>query len=1057
MKRRFVNYLGHARKALVVLALSISAMAFAQVQTKVSGRVVDDHGEPLPGVAVKIQGTTGGTVTDFDGNYSLNVPNGSTLSFSFVGFESKTLVVGSGANYNVTLSDDTKELDEVVVVGFGQQKKASVVGAITQTTGEVLERAAGISDIGAALTGNLPGVITTSSSGMPGQEEPQIVIRGSSSPNGSDPLILVDGIERPMSSVDMASVATLSVLKDASATAVYGVKGANGVILITTKRGQEGKAQVNVSFDATMKMVSKLPGKLNSYDAMMARNQAIEHELNLAPTSWSSVESQEFIDMYKNQQTQEEKERYPDVDWQDYLFKSHAMSYKANINIAGGTQFVRYFASADYVNEGDMFKNFDNGRGYETGFGYDKVTVRSNLDFQITPLTVLKANISGSTAIQKTTGKGGFGAGDEWQIAQQWAGAYNIAPNIFLPKYSDGSWGYIPGKNNQTNSAQNIATGAMTKVTTTRITTDFILEQDLKFITEGLNFYGLVAWDNEFKSTGYGITDSFNDPQTTYIDPHTGQRQTAKLVDGQTNNLPYYEPNKWDVTSGTLDNNATKRNLNYQLRLFWARQFDAHNVTAMGSFGRQEYNQGSGIPNHREDWVFRTTYDYDSRYFVEYNGAYNGSEMFAEGNRFAFFNSGAIGWMISGESFMDNLRENKIIDLLKIRASYGEIGDDFSNKRDGNNVLRFAYASEYDATTEKVKMGEDKEESPYYIFREKKVGNPDAQWEVVRKFNLGLDYSFLDGLVAGSVELFRDKRTNIYISGSDRSVPAYFGMSAPGSNMGEVHNKGYEVEVRLNKSFSNGIRAWANLNFTHAENEVISMDDAEMLPDYRKKSGYAINQNRGYISGDFLQSYDDVYGSPKNSTKDQYKMPGDYYMVDFNADGVIDQNDQAPIGYSSIPQNTYNATLGVDWKGWNFFVQFYGVSNVTRNVPLTSFQDQLDNVYDLGTWWSEDQNNAEYRTPFFSVQTYDGADGSQYTYDGSFLRLKNAELGYTFRKVELGKFAVKNLKLYVSGNNLWLWTNMPDDRESYISGTGAANNGSYPTVKRVNFGLKFSL
>ncbi|MCQ2203744.1 MAG: SusC/RagA family TonB-linked outer membrane protein [Bacteroidales bacterium] len=1034
-----------------------ASLAFAQVQSKVSGRVVDDNGEPLPGVAVMVEGTTTGTVTDFDGNYTLSVPEGAKLVYTFIGFDNQTVTAGPGANYNVTMSDNSKELEEVVVVGYGQQKKASVVGAITQTTGETLERAAGISDIGAALTGNLPGVITTTSSGMPGQEEVKIVIRGSSSPNNSDPLVLVDGIERPMSSVDMASVATLSVLKDASATAVYGVKGANGVILITTKRGQEGKAQVNVSFDATMKMVSKLPGKLDSYDALMARNLAIEHELNLMPTSWNYVEQQAFINMYRNQSGRDENgvlnsERYANVDWQDYLFKKRAMSYKANINVGGGTKFVRYFASADFVNEGDMFKDFDNGRGYEGGFGYNKITVRSNLDFTITPTTILKANLSGSTGIQKTTARGGIGAGDEWAMAQQWAGAYNIAPNLYLPQYSDGYWGYSK-KENQTNSAMSVATGGVQRSTTTTINTDFTLEQDLKFLTEGLKLIGLVSWDNRFNSSGLGINEANKGPEAwniKYYDPHTGSEESPHQPSSSSNYLPYYKEMDWTTNGGQVNNGATTRNLNYQARLFWGRQFGVHNATAMGSFGRQEYNTGTGIPSHREDWVFRVTYDYDSRYFVEYNGAYNGSEKWAEGNRFAFFNSGALGWMISGEKFMDNLRERKIIDLLKVRASYGEIGDDSANG------LRFAYASEFAANQGTVHMGENKENSPYQIYRETKVGNPDAQWEVVRKFNLGVDYSFLDGLVAGCVEFFRDKRTDIYIAGSNRAVPQYFGMAAPGANLGEVSNKGFEVEVRLNKTFSNGIRAWANINFTHAENNVVNMDDAEMLPDYRKKAGYALNQNRGYISGKFLQTYDDVYGSPAAATKDQFKMPGDYYLVDFNADGVIDQNDQAPVGYSSIPQNTYNASIGADWKGWNVFVQFYGVSNVTRNVPLTSFQSQLDNVYDLGTWWSENHTGADYRTPFYAVQTYDGADGQQYTYDGSFLRLKNAEIGYTFSKVNVGKLTLKNLKLYVSGNNLWLWTKMPDDRESYISGTGAANNGAYPTVKRVNFGLKFS-
>ena len=1051
----FRNYLLCLRKSAIMMStMLLSAnLAVAQMQTKVSGKVVDQNGEPIPGVAVMVQGTSGGTVTDFDGNYSLSVPDGSTLSFSFIGYENTVVTVAAGTStYNVTMNDDSKELEEVIIVGYGQQKKASVVGAITQTTGEVLERAAGISDVGAALTGNLPGVITTQSSGLPGEEEPKIVIRGASSPNNSDPLVLVDGIERPMSTVDMSSVDKISVLKDASATAVYGVKGANGVILITTKRGSEGKAQVNVSANAIMKMVSKLPGKLDSYDALMARNTAVEHELNVNPDAWDMVNSQEFIDMYRNQTTQEQKERYPNVDWQDVLFKKHAMSYNANVNVLGGTKFVNYFASADFVHEGDLFKTFESDRGYKAGFGYNKISVRSNLDFKITPTTVLKANIAGSTGIQKTT-YGGYSSIGDWSFSQLWAGAYNIAPDVFLPKYSDGSWGYYPGKSNVTNSPQNIALGGITKNITTRITTDFVLDQDFKFLLEGLKFHGSISWDNTFVSTGYGVNDLYHNAQQTYIDPYTGKVSNSQVTELY-NKFDYAAGIKWSTDDGSVSDWATQRNLNYQLQLFYGNQFGQHNVTGMGLFQRQEYNTGSAIPSYREDWVFRVTYDWASKYFLEYNGAYNGSEKFASKNRFAFFNSGALGWAISEENFMSALRENKIIDFLKVRASYGEIGDD-------GGVPRFAYMSQWayggdgsDTDPGQANMGETNgTASPYTWYRESSVGNEDIHWEVVRKFNIGVDYSFLDGLIAGSVDIFRDKRSDVYVSASGRATPAYFGQDAVAANLGEIKNKGYEIEVRLNKQFSNGIRAWANLNYTHAENEIVKMDDAQLLDNYRKSAGYAIDQTRTYISGDFMQTYDDVYASPKYDTNDNDKLPGDYYLVDFNGDGKISTEDQAPWGYSSIPQNTYNATVGAEYKGWSFFVQFYGVSNVTREVSLTSFGNQLNNVYDTGTWWSDNQSGAEVVTPRWGSIQY--STGTQNYYDGSYLRLKNAELAYTFNKINVGKFAFKNVKIFVSGNNLWVWTKMPDDRESNFA--GASNQGQYPTVKRVNFGLKFSL
>lgn len=1056
MKKKIIHFFGPMRRGLLVAtAIGMSAsLALAQVQTKVSGTVVDQDGNPLPGVAVMIQGATGGTVTDIDGKYSLSVPEGAQLQFSFIGFDNQVVTVGAGANYNVTMSDNAKELDEVIIVGYGQQKKASVVGAITQTTGEVLERAAGISDIGAALTGNLPGVITYQSSGMPGEEEPQIVVRGSSTPNGSDPLVLVDGIERPMSTVDMSSVATISVLKDASATAVYGVKGGNGVILITTKRGAEGKAQVNVSGEAIMKMVSKLPGKLDSYDALMARNTAIEHELNVNPDAWSMVNQQGFIDMYRLQVTQDLAERYVNVDWQDALFKKRAMSYKANVNIAGGTKFVKYFVSADYLHEGDLFKQFDSDRGYKAGFGYDKISVRSNLDFNVTPTTQVKVNIAGSTGIQKTN-YGGISSIGDWSLSQKWAGVYNIAPDVFQIKYSDGSWGYYPGKSNVSNSAESIALGGITKTITTRITTDFVVDQDLKFLLEGLKFHGSVSFDNTFDSSAYQINDLYHNAQHTWIDPYTGLAQNSE-TDEKYNGFDYAAGVKWSTDGGSLNN--VERKLNYQLQLFYGNQFaDAHNVTAMALFQREEkyntnyiytYMNSYKIPCYRQDYVFRVTYDYMSKYNAEYNGAYNGSEKLSTKYRMGFFNSGAIGWTISEEGFMENLKENKIIDMLKIRASYGEIGDDGA-------ASRFAYMSKWEYLSDsQALMGETQgTKSPYSWYRESSVGNEDVHWEIVAKANLGLDYSFLDGIVAGSVDFFKDKRRDVYISGSKRSTPAYFGQDAPDANIGKVENKGYEIELRLNKVFNNGLRTWANMNYTHAENKVTKWDDAELLESYRKTTGYAIGQTRTYVSGDFLQTYDDVYASPKYDVNDDQKLPGDYYLIDINGDGVINESDQAPWGFSDVPQNTYSITLGADWKGWSFNVQFYGVSNVTRLVSLTSFGNQLNNVYDTGTWWSDDQQNAEVTTPRWGSKQY--STGTQDYYDGSYFRLKNTELSYTFKKFKVGGVTFKDVKLFVGGNNLWVWTKMPDDRESNFA--GASNQGQYPTVKRVNFGLKFSL
>jgi len=1061
--KNFKQLIRQAIPAILMLMAFCTSLQ-AQNGITVKGVVSDATGEPLIGATVAVKGSPSlVTVTDLDGNFSLKVPSeSSTLVFTYVGMSPKEVTVGKQRNFVIELSEDA-QLEEVVVVGFGQQKKASVVGAITQTTGEVLQRAAGITDIGAALTGNLPGVITTASSGIPGEEEPQIIIRGASSWNNSSPLVLVDGIERPMSSVDMQSVASVSVLKDASATAVYGVKGANGVILITTKRGQEGSAQINVSANAVMKIPSKLPDKYDSYDAMIARNMAVEHELNLNPESFAYMKPLSFIQNYRNQTTVEQRERYPNVDWQDVMFKDYTMSYNANLNVSGGTKFVKYFASVDFVTESDLFKSFPTGRHYDRSISFNRVNVRSNLDFNITKSTVFKINIAGSNGKQKSPWERGHewdnGSSLGWQMSQMWAGVYNISPDAFLPQYSDGSWGFLPGSTNVSNSAQTSSIGGVQEITTTRINTDFVLEQNLDFVTKGLNFMGRIAWDNVFREDRRGIADLYNDPQLKWIDPETGIAQYKQPYEAY-DRFDYTMGEKWSTQGGEVNNWATQRNLTYQLQLNWARTFGDHEVTAMGNFGRTEFATGSEIPHYREDWVFRLTYNWARRYFAEYSGAYNGSEKFSSDNRFAFFHSGSAGWTISEEPFMKYLREKHIIDMLKLRASYGEIGDD-------NVGDRFLYMTQWayggrtvlDVTSGNGFKADDMSTpgSPYVFYREATVGNPNIHWETVKKFNFGIDYSILGGLLAGSFDFFRDKRDDILVNGTDRAVPSYFGQAPAWANLGVAKTRGYEFEIRFNKLLANQMHIWANLSMTHALNEIEVKDDSPLLPSYKKAAGYAIGQTHAFIDRGMMQTYDDIFGSPKHDSNDNQKLPGDYYIVDFNGDGVIDNvNDNVPYGYTGTPQNTYNASFGFEWKGFSFFAQFYGVTNVTRDVTMISLNDPMQaNVYDQGTWWSEDHLGADILTPRFnSKPSY--YYGTQYLCDGSYIRLKNVKIGYTFTQPWVRKIGMKSLEVFVSGNNLWLWTRMPDDRESNFSSYGGAT-GAYPTVKRLNFGIKVNL
>lgn len=1029
---------------LFLLMLFSCLTVLAQNGITVRGTVFDSNGETVIGASVVLKGNNSiGTISDIDGNFVLTVPNeNSTLIVSFVGMKSQEVKATSKGMIKVTLEDDSQQLEEVVVVGFGQQKKASVVGAIAQTNAKALERTGGVSSLGQALTGNLPGVVTMTTTGQPGDEDPKITIRGVTSWNSSDPLVLVDGVERPMNSVDINSVASISVLKDASATAVFGVRGANGVILITTKRGEEGKAVININASTTLKTYSKIPDMMDAYDALSLRNQVIESELAYHPDSWSYYLTQDRLNKYRYPANLAEAERYPNIDWADYLLKNVATSYNANINISGGTKFVKYFASVDYTHEGDIYKKVANTKGYDPGFGYDRINVRSNLDFNLTKTTKFHVNLSGSHAVKKAT------QGQYENLV--WSAFYGIAPDSFMPVYSDGTFGYYQPNPTQaaTNSYENLSVNGIGYTTDDRLNTDFTLEQDLGFLLKGLNIQAKLAFDNAFRETGRGVDDTtdWESEAHKWIDPETGQEYTDITPDALYK-FDFHNNNAWKTGAGSVQNNATYRCLNYSAQLNYSNKFGQHTVGAMGNFSREQYATGSEQPHYRENWVFRVTYDFANRYMFEYNGAYNGSEIFAKENRFAFFNSGAIGWMVSEEPLVKKLNL-KWLDMLKLRASYGEIGDDNINGR-WLYMDTWANGGAYRQSL----TGVDPAKSPYSWWQQTQLGNKNLQWEVATKLDIAADFAILGGLISGSFDYFKEKRSNILITGGNRAVPGYFGASAPVANLGKVDSEGFELDLRWNKQLNRDWRLWGNTSLTHAVSKVKEADDPQLKPEYQKKANKAIDQTYTYLDHGYYNSWDELYGSTAHDEYDDGRKPGNYIILDYDADGIISVNDNIPYGYTGIPQNTMNLQVGCDYKGWSFFVQFYGVNNVNRSVGLTSLGGTRNTAFYEGTYWSPDNQNADVPLPRWLNQTSKYTDGTRFMFDGSYVRLKYAELSYTFSKEKwLKASGLSSLKLFVNGNNLFLWTDMPDDRESNTGGWSA-----YPTQRRFNLGFKITL
>lgn len=1021
--------------------------ANTKIRKRISGLIIDaETKETIIGANIIIEGESNGTISDINGKFSLEIAGENpSIKVSYIGYDSKVLKVNDEFT-KIELSSSLKTLDEVVVVGYGQQKKESVVGAITNTTSKELERAGGVTNLAQALTGQLPGLTTIQTSGQPGKEDPAIYIRGQSTWNGGQPYILVDGVERRMNDIDISEVESVSVLKDASATAVFGVKGANGVILITTKRGKLGKPVLSVSANSTLKYPTKLVDKLDAYDTFYLRNRSIEREMSVTSNSWADYMPVDIIWRYRNQDKLKYPEAYPNVNWQDEIYKDNTIDNRINLNISGGTNFAKYFSSLSYTHQGDLMKipSVNYGKGYEPGFGYDKFNFRTNLDLNLTPTTTLNFNMAGVYGIVKSNA---LSVSMDYYLI----GAYTTPPSSFLPQYEDGTWGYSPSGNiSETNTPAYLANKGYDLSKSTDLTTDLAINQKLDFITKGLSASFRLSFDNHFESvqsySGVGYQQKYIDPAIEDM-PANGNINNYifyKNVTGK-NQFPYI-PSPWTLEDENAENSPyngnpldkLRRRLYYQGQLNYAREFGKSNVAATGVFTREQLATGSEFPRFREDWIFRTTYSYDLKYFAEFNGAYNGSEKFGSDYRFAFFPSSAIGWNLSNEKWFKNM---DWIDKLKLRFSYGLIGDD------GGLNERWLYQSQWDYKG-RISLGDTYNSNrPYTIYTESVVGNPDIHWEVAKKSNFGFEFALFKNLISTNIELFSEDRSDILLTGISRVSMPYLGLPASTANVGRVKKNGYEIEVKVNKTFGK-LSLWLNSSLTHAVDKIIEREEPQLKDDHLKQTGFQIGQTRTIVTEGFINNWDQLYISAPTFSSDVNRLPGDYFLMDFNGDGVVNGLDDAvPYGYSNRPQNNYNFSFGANYKGVSFMMQFYGVNNVSREVISPSLNQNMNTAYKRAQdfWWKDNQDANSYlpswRRTIMSI-------GQYYIYDGSFLRLKTAEVAYSIPAKLLKNTSITSLRFFANGNNLIFWSDLPDEREG-----GSDRYGSYPTSKRFNFGL----
>ncbi len=1033
------------RIPLLAFCLAVVSFTTAFAQTRTLTGTVSDRSGTLPGVAVLVKGTNNGTSTDAQGKFSLVVgDNAQTLVFTFIGMETQEVAIGNQTNFSVVLSESVTTLEEVIVVGYGEQRKESVVGAIVQTSGEDLKRTGGVVNVAQALTGQLPGVTVISGSGEPGADDPRILIRAQSSWNTSQPLILVDGVERRMNDIDVNEIESISVLKDASATAVFGIKGAEGVILITTKRGVSGKPKFTLDFNSNVKFLSKTPKKLNSYDGFLYRNNSIEYELPVTESSWGNIEPMEMVNRYKQPQAPGDQYIFPDVDWPKEQLKDFAMSHRVNFNVSGGTKTARYFGSLGYTHDGDLLNSgLDNGKGYKTKNAYERFNFRTNLDLDITKTTTLSVNVAGYVGTK-------FGNPDQ----NIWRPFYQSAPHTYPARFPDGAWGFTPVYNIP-NPLQALNNRGIPTTTRTQVNTDFVLQQKLDFIVKGLTYRGMFAYDNLFYSTG-GLVDNGGSP-TRYIDPMVIFMKEGETVEdytwgthtaGGANEFDWVQMPVTYQSENTSSLGSAYRRMFYQNQLNYARTFDKHSIGATAVMVREQYTQGSNFPTYREDWVGRITYGYDNRYLFETNGAYNGSEQFSKEYRFGFFPSLAFGWVLSNEAFI----ERPWLDNLKIRYSYGKVGND----RIGAG--RWEYVQQWEIEPENTYFGTLREVSPYGQYKEVTPGNNSLRWETVAKQNLGVEVEVLNGRLGLVADVFRDHRIDVFMGASQRNIVDYFGALPVSANIGETKSRGYELTL-THRNQIRDIQYWANVSYTYAKDEIIYMEDPALLADYQKAAGFQIGQTKTVSTEGYVNNWDEVYATTFWAAQNQNKLPGDQRLLDFNADGVINNFDVAPYGYPTRPQNTYNFSLGLNYKGFSVMAQFYGVYNVNRTYgwllrPLTDesgfvvFENNLDQ-------WTPENTNASWPAQRTGASyTQDNLyTGDRWIVDASFLRLKTAEVAYQLSGPWLRTIGVSSARIYLNGNNLFFWSDMIDDQE----GGGPTTNGvAYPTYRRVNLGLNIN-
>lgn len=1004
-----------------------------QLKKELHGKVTDSSGQPLPGVTVVIKGTTQGTITDADGNYSLtNISDDVTLVFSFVGMKTQEISVDGKTSLNVTLDAETIGIEEVVTVAYGTQKKITITGAVAAIKGDELVKSP-VPNLTNALTGRVTGITTIQSSGQPGDDDATLRIRGigTLSKDAAAPLILVDGIERSFSQLDPNEIESISVLKDASSTAVYGIRGANGVIIVTTKKGQEGKTQISYSGNYSIQTPTRLPKFLDGYTFAKLYNEALINDNPLTKLTFTDDELQKFKD-------QSDPLFYPDTDWLDLIMKDYAAMNQHNLSINGGTKLAKYFVSLGYLNQDGLYNEFQSTSGISNNNTYKRYNIRSNINIDVTKTTKIDFQLGGIYS-QTNSSKGA----EHYNVnisgsTPLYRGILDSAPTATIGYY-DGKIITLDRSGNR-NMIQTTLANGFVNFMDNSLNVTVGVKQNLSWLLKGLSARAKVAYDNK-----YTRTRIFNRNVETYTPVRVHNEEGEEVVVLRQNGEGA------DIISAPSTRFSRNRQFYMDWALEYANSFENHNVGALLLYNQKKkwYHSSSypGIPLGYQDWVGRITYNYALKYILEFNLGRNGSENFPKHNRFGWFPALSAGWILTEEPWVKENVNAGTLSYLKLRASYGEVGND----RLGSE--RFMYfPSEYEEGSYGY-LGEDPVE--YISFIEGKTGNPDVTWERAKKLDIALDLKMFKDQFSLSFDYFYEKRDNILASLN--TVPYYVAVLLQDAyNIGIVKNRGVEFETEWSSKI-NKFNYWINGNFSFARNKIEYMDEARNLayPNLNR-TGLRVGENFGYVFDGFFNTEEEILTAPLYFGK----LPslGDTKYKDITGDGYIDSNDQQAIKHPSFPEISYGFTFGWEYKNFDFSMLFQGATNYAVMVsgrvykPFAAFGSSMELVE--GRWHADSPDgNANATFPKLSVSYSDLQNYYNSTLnikDASFLRVKNMELGYTLKKTKLEQFKISSCRFYLSGQNLYTW-----DKLKIIDPEGNPNaNLKYPQLKVFNIGCR---